>query len=520
MRPANTLVLLLAALTLVHATQDAAHYALPPNIYDNIPAGLVTPSSFKTYPTPAPPAPAAPAPVAPVSQRNDDGFILPPGSIASPTPLTTGPTGFDITTPLLNAIYTPGSAFMMTWSNRETAFPDSWTPPQSILDMITQEANFSGNPLLTKEDMRNLAMIKVQGLRAARMASVIKDSQSFLLKSLRLISWPLGDGGIDGSSSSAGAGAGTATTSGLSPKILSDPGFNLLNINHLNHNNSNSSYNSARLNILGSAGGALLWTIPADWEYEGEFEIEIPLPPSSSSPIPGQHTSRSFWILRDAMTRQLNPQFNLPSMDQQQETLSVTNGTIKAKAEAQRQRDMGVFLGVAAMMSAFVLVGLGLVVGMYRRKWAAAAAATRGSPLPPLTPSETGAGNLSNDMHLESAACCTRPTGDNNNNSADIQRRATTGSRNQYAEYTSSSARILTANQKRQSLLLEPLQGDEDAYSPRDLNLSEETLRGVVVLDDAKGIDEDMDEKSATTAIVEVEGGGDNSSSTSTLGGA
>ncbi|KAF9905379.1 hypothetical protein EC991_001674 [Linnemannia zychae] len=494
MLQSNTLLLLLTALALVHAAQDAAHYALPPNIYDNIPAGLVTPSSFKTYPTPAPAA----VPV--VSQRDDstNNNFLPPGSIAPPSPppttSTMGPAGFDITTPLLNSVYTPGSALMMTWSNRETLFPDTWTPPQAILDLITRDPNFSGSPLLTDEDMRNLAKIKVQDLMESQLTSVIKDSQRVLLRSLRLVSWPLGDG--DASTAATTASDGAATTTVLSPKILSDPGFNLLNT----LNNSLSG----RLSMLGSSGGALMWSVPADWEYEGEFELEIPLPASSG--ILGQHKSRSFWILRDAVTRQLNPQFNLPSMDQQQQALGGAGGGAKSKEEIQRQRDVGVFLGVAAMMSAFVLVGLGVVVGMYRRKWAAAANATTSTTLPGSAGGSLTSSRRNSYMHLESAAaCCAGPSTTDTNNDA-IKQVATTRTelRNQYAEFTSSSTGLLT--KRRTSLLLEPLQGDEDAHSPRDLNLSEETLRGIVVVPgkDTDGRDEKEERQEEKEAVIEA----------------
>ncbi|KAF9540517.1 hypothetical protein EC957_004043 [Mortierella hygrophila] len=482
MTPFNTLLLLAVLatsaqhsnknniLTLVQASpyQDAAHYALPPNIYDNIPPGLTTPTSFRTYPTPAP----APAPEALIEQRDTASSPPPPAGTES------GPTGFDITAPLVNNIYTPGSGLIMTWSNREVVLPDSWVPPQAILDLITHEANFSNSPLLTKADMRNLAMMKMQDLRAAQQANAIKDSP-VLLKNLRLLSWPLSDN----------TNETTTRTTGLSAKILSDPGFNLLN-------NVNKS-SSARLTILGTSGGALLWTIPADWAYEGEFEIEI----STAAGTPGRHTSNSFWILRDAVTRQLNQQYNLPSMDQQQQSYLDAKAAERTKADIQRQRDMGVFSGVAAMMSAVVLVGLGVVVGMYRRKWAAqeataAAAANRGSDSLP----SSRRGSSSN---LESAACCTDPSDDG------IKRTlsSTTTARNQYAEYTSSSrSGILSVKQQQQQSLLDPLQGDEDAHSPKDLNLnlSEETLRGVII----KG-DNDEDEKTTVgkSDIAVVAGG-------------
>ncbi|KAF8928786.1 hypothetical protein BGZ47_001440 [Haplosporangium gracile] len=459
--------------------QDAAHYALPPNIYDNIPAGLITPISFRTYPTPIsfrtyPTPVSAPAPS--VEQRD----------IPSSPAGTEGPIGFDITTPQLNSIYTPGSGLTMTWSNREITFPNSWVAPQVIMDLITQDANFSNSPLLTKEDMRNLAKIKVQDLRAFQQANAIKDSP-ILLKSLRLLSWPLSDN--DESTTT------TTTTIGLSAKILSSPGFNLLD----SVNNS-----SARLTILGSSGGVLLWTIPANWEYEGEFEIEI----STADGTPGRHTSRSFWILRDVVTRQLNPQYNLPSMDQQQQSLLESKSAARTKADIHRRKDMGVFLGVAAMMSAFVLVGLGFVIGMYRRKWAVQdAAASAGS----------GAGSLSSSRrssssNLESAAtvmaCCTALNDDGIKQTFS----SSTTTRNQYSVYTSSSAGILAEKQQRQSLL-DPLQGDEDAHSPKDLNLnlSEETLRGVINNDDN---DDDEKKGGAERGTVAVGGGGGSLSTT------
>ncbi|KAG0299562.1 hypothetical protein BGZ97_003640 [Linnemannia gamsii] len=452
---------------LVHAaSQDAAHYALPPNIYDNIPAGLTTPTSFRTYPTATP--------TSPVQQRDAPALA---------TTTDGGPTGFDITAPLLNSLYTPGSGLMVTWSNREVAFLDSWVAPQAIMDLIIHDANFSNSSLLTKEDMRNLAKMKVQDLRATQQANVMKDSV-FLLKSLRLLSWPLLDSDI---------GDETRTTmTDLSAKILSDPGFNLLK-------SVNNSSTPARLTILGSSGGALLWTIPADWEYEGEFQIEI----STAAGTPGQHTTRSFWILRDAVTRKLVPQYNLPSMAQQQQAIfEAAKVGGRAKEEIQRQRDMGVFLGVAAMMSAFVLVGLGVVVGMYRRKWAAqeaAAAANRGSGSFPSS-------RRNSSSNLESAttpiAACCAGTSDGS-----IKRTLSlpTTARSQYLEYTSSSCGILT--RKKQQSLLDPLQGDEDAHSPKDLNLSEETLRGVIIKSHDDN-DEDDDEKKAIESNIVVDGSG------------
>ncbi|KAF9272520.1 hypothetical protein BGZ88_004701 [Linnemannia elongata] len=505
MTPLNTLLLLAALATsarhsnknnllaLVQASpyQDAAHYALPPNIYDNIPPGLTTPTSFRTYPTPAP------APASPVEQRDAPSSPPPAGT-------ESGPTGFDITAPLVNSIYTPGSGLIMTWSNNEVVFQDSWVPPQAILDLITHDANFSNSPLLTKEDMRNLAKMKVQDLRATQQANAIKDSP-VLLKSLRLLSWPLSDG--DGNGEGHGAVTTTTTTettamttltktmSGLSAKILSEPGFNLLS-----STNNNSS--PARLTILGTSGGALLWTIPADWEYEGEFEIEI----ATTEGTPGRHTSRTFWILRDAVTRQLNPQYNLPSMDQQQQALLDAKGAARTRADIQRQKDMGVFLGVAAMMAAVVLVGLGVVVGMYRRKWAAQEAAAV---------TNRGCGSLpssrrSSSPNLESVACCAGPSDDS------IKRTlsTTTVARNQYAEYTSSSrAGILSLKEQQRQSLLDPLQGDEDAHSPKDLNLnlSEETLHGVIIKDDNDNDNDNNEDEKTTTGesgIVVVAGGG------------
>ncbi|KAG0275505.1 hypothetical protein BGZ96_003766 [Linnemannia gamsii] len=445
------------------ASQDAAHYALPPNIYDNIPAGLTTPTSFRTYPTVTP------------------TLLVEQPDTPAPAVTDDGPIGFDITAPQLNSIYTPGSGLMMTWSNREVTFLDSWVAPQAIMDLITHDGNFSNSPQLTKKDMRNLSKMKVQDLKATQQANIMKDSV-FLLKSLRLLSWPL----LDNDSSNETT---TMATMGLSAKILSDAGFNVFN----SVNNSTP----ARLTIQGSSGGALFWTIPGDWEYEGEFQIEV----STAAGTPGQHTTRSFWILRDAITRQLNPQYNLPSMAQQQQAIfEAAKVGGQSKAEIQRHRDMGVFLGVAAMMSAFVLVGLGVVVGMYRRKWAvqeaavAAAAANRCSGSLP----SSGHGSSSN---LESATtpivvCCA------GNSDGSIKRTLSlpATARSQYLEYTSSSSGILT--RKGRQSLLDPLQGDEDAHSPKDLNLSEETLRGVTIKD------HDDDEKKAEESDIAVGGFG------------
>lgn len=494
MTPFNTLLLLTVLatsaqhsnknnlLTLVQASpyQDAAHYALPPNIYDNIYPGLTTPTSFKTYPIPAP------APASLVEQRDAPSSPPPP-----PAGTESGPTGFDITGPLVNSIYTPGSGLIMTWSNREVVFPDSWIPPQAILDLITHEANFSNSPLLTKEDMRNLAKMKVQDLRSIQQANTIKDSP-VLLKSLRLLSWPLSDG--DGEGNGAVTVTAMTRTMGLSAKILSDPGFNLLN--------STNNSSSARLTILGTSGGALLWTIPSDWEYEGEFEIEL----STTAGTPGRHSSRSFWILRDAVTRQLNPQYNLPSMDQQQQALLDAKGAARTRADIQRQRDMGVFLGVGAMMVAVVLVGLRVVVGMYRRRWAAQEAAAVANRVSGSLPSS----RRSSSSNLESAACCAGPS------DSVIKRTSstTTVARNQYAEYTSSSrAGILSVKQQQRQSLLDPLQGDEDAHSPKDLNLnlSKDTLHGVIIKDDH---DNEEDEKTTGESGIFVVAGGGGSVST------
>ncbi|KAF9924846.1 hypothetical protein FBU30_005249 [Linnemannia zychae] len=462
------LVLTTLANHVVHATQDAAHYALPSNIYDNIPSGLTTPASFRTYPVATP--------TFSISEHETPS----PSAIDAPSAIM-GPTGFDITTPVLNSVYTPGSALMMTWSNHEVTFPDSWTPPQSILDMITASHEFSHSPLLTPDDMRNLAKMKIQGLRAARQMEVIKDSPIWL-KSLRLVSWPL----VDETAAENSMIKNEAITTILSPKILSDPGFNLL-LPLSTNSDGNSTINSARLTFLERSGGALLWTIPADWAYEGEFEIQIP----SDSTTSGQHTSRSFWILRDSITRQLNPQYNLPSMDKQQQTLlgiSGDNGFQKTRAETQRQKDIGVFLGVAAMMVAFVLVGLGVVVGMYRRKWAAQAAAAESASVDDRNNSGStsdSAGRSLPNSHRGSASslgsvastACSSGSARNENS---INRMSFL--RNQYSEYTSSSMGLLS---KRQNLL-DPVQGDEDAQSPKDLNLSDETLQDIVLAKDEK----------------------------------
>ncbi|KAF9108532.1 hypothetical protein BGX29_011003 [Mortierella sp. GBA35] len=472
---------------------DSAHYALPPNIYDNIPPGLVTPTSFKTYPLSTPtPAPDAPS----ISPRDTTSGAAVVGAESTAgggieTELTGG---FDITTPLLNSIYTPGAGLIMTWSNCEMDFSESWTPPQAILDMITNDPGFSNSPLLTTEDMCRLAKMKVQELWAAQQANVIKDSPIWL-KSLRLVSWPLAEGASVSGDEATVARADTTAMgmmTALSPKILTDPGFSLINASNNNH--------SAKLTILGSAGGQLMWMIPEDWEYEGEFEIVIPSPPggpsssssSASASFPG-HNSRSFWILRDSATRQRTPQYTLPSMDQQALLLALGgdgsadgSNVGRIREDIQRRRDMSVFLGVAAMMMAFVLLGLGVVIGMYRRRWAAQEAAAAAAAAASGSGSGSGSlGTLSSSRHgsssnLESAnanANASSPACYTGTGSYAVRPVLRKPMRTQYAEYTSSSTGLVMKRQN--SSLLDPIQDDEDAHSPKDMdleNLSVETL--------------------------------------------
>ncbi|KAG0327376.1 hypothetical protein BGZ99_007706 [Dissophora globulifera] len=425
---------------LVQATQDSAHYFLPPNIYDNLPPGLTTPLA----PVPTPPPSA-------VSNRIASG---------PDDPLT-----IEVTTPLLNAIFTPGSEVVMTWTNNDAvSFPEGWTAPQSVLDMITNDANFSHNPLLTQDDMINLAKIKVIDLKRAALTSALKDSPIWL-QSLRLLSWPLSpsslasdnnnDGGIDKNDSNASENYDsnhtvTESTSqqqqtvfSISPNVLSDPGYSLQNV--------------SRMMILGTAGGQITWTIPEDWEYEGEFEVRIPSAASSLNGDGGAK-SRSFWILRDVATRTNNPQYNLPSMEQQQRLATGATDRFSHERSVQRQRDMGIFLGVSAMMLAFILVGLGFMIGIYRRRWATRSASSSASP-----PASFDSDGYHRHHHLESSlATDSLITSSATSSLSAGQMKQPAGQQHQHERYGCNT--------------FDYSQGDDDAHSPTDLNLSDETI--------------------------------------------
>ncbi|KAF8931549.1 hypothetical protein EDD21DRAFT_415811 [Dissophora ornata] len=437
---------------LVQAYQGPGDYFLPSNIYDNLPPGIQTPTATAPIPIPSTTAPGQSTESRVGSSDNDAVFYQSPGLDDPPM--------IEITTPLLNAVYTPGSGLVVTWtSHDEISFPDNWTPPQSLLDMVTNDPNFSHNPLLTKDDMTNLAKMKLVDLKRAALTLIMKDSPIWLT-SLRLVSWPLqaaasdiddDDQNGDSGEERGPSGSSSQKTFSISPTVLFDPGYSLQNL--------------SRTTILGATGGQLSWVIPEDWEYEGEFEIRIPSVSSGSNGDVqtgkgGSNSggagarSHSFWILRDAATRTSNPQYNLPSVGQQpQEGKAGTgSGLFSSRMDVQRQRDMGVFLGVSAMMLAFILVGLGFIVGIYRRSSA---------------PSAPG-GELESDAcaHIESSLA------------TDSMITTSTPS------YSSSSARSAgpLINCKHMEGYggnpFEHSQGDDDAHSPRDLDLSEETFRG------------------------------------------
>ncbi|KAF9356378.1 hypothetical protein BGX26_005368 [Mortierella sp. AD094] len=404
---------------LAQAYQDSEHYVLPANIYDILPPGLQTPVAAPTIPVPSPTTSVTTkisGSVTPVSGPDDTLSV-------------------EIMTPLLNSIYTPGSSLVMSWTNNDISFPENWTPPQSVLDMITKDPNFSNSPLLTKEDMTNLAKFKLTELRRAQLLSILEDS-SVRLHSLRLLSWPFVPpvAGNDGKSST--------NSYYISPSILSDPGFTIQNF--------------SQINMLGGAGGQLTWMIPDDWEYEGEFEIRIPSPSGGGSGMNGNAAvsaggaqggtkSHSFWILRDAATRTSNSQYNIPPMDQQQHDMSGWPG-----GDGQRQKNLGVFLGVAAVMLAFVLIGLGGMIGVYRRKWATQSASSESSISSESEPLTTDTNSLSYSSSSGSARS-TRPLTKNLHQVQDVD------------------PFVIAA-------------GDEDAHSPtdlKDLNASETTLGGI-----------------------------------------
>ncbi|KAG0051748.1 hypothetical protein BGZ83_003366 [Gryganskiella cystojenkinii] len=339
---------------LVKASQDAAHYFLPSNIYDNLPPGVTPPPAGRIAP---PPAETDTDTAAVLSTTPSENKVDPrTGRIIIP-PLSPGPDAtptIDIPTPTLNTVFTPGSSLVLTWTNNGIVFPENWKPPQSLMDLIKSAPNFSNSPLLTEEDMTNLAKIKLEELKRAQLANTFKDSPLWL-NSLRIVSWPLG------SSSSTNPSSSTVS---ISPSILTDPGYSLLNV--------------SRIAISGGSSGQLIWTIPEDWNFEGEFEIRVPsLFMDNAHQRPAK--SHSFWILRDAATRALHPEYNTPLVLGPSSTTSKTGtiggsgngGSLETEALHRQQKEMGIFLGVGAMLLAFVLLGLGVMMGRYRRKWAA-----------------------------------------------------------------------------------------------------------------------------------------------------
>ncbi|KAG0332006.1 hypothetical protein BG000_010424, partial [Podila horticola] len=374
---------------LVQATQDATHYFLPDNIYDNLPPGIQVPEGAQKNQ-------GASSPPIETVDRSVNPQQLPYGPDDPPS--------IDISTPLLNSIHTPGSTMVLSWTNAAITFPDNWTPPKALMDTITQDPNFSHSPLLTEADMNNLAKIKLEDMRRLQVSNIITDSPMWL-HHLRLVS---------------------PTISATAPPfVLSDQGFSLVN--------------ASRRNLENGAGGELMWRIPEDWNHEGEFEIVVPS-------ISGIHLndgtsyagakSPSFWILRDAATREQYPSY---SRDAQRPP---TGSSLSSDA-VRKQKQLGVFLGVAAMMSAFILIGLGVMISLYRKKWAA----------------------QRQERQLEQQqASLTRRSSTMSSSSGDISpsRSACDYGVNPFL----TRSEILT---QQSSNPLDLTQGDEDAHSPTDL---------------------------------------------------
>lgn len=376
---------------LVQATQDTAHYFLPDNIYDNLPPGIQVPEG---------------------ARKNQEAPFTPVETVArsdsSPVPYgPDDPPSIDISAPLLNSIYTPGSSMIMAWIDAAITFPANWVPPNGLMDTITQDPNFSHSPLLTDDDMVNLAKIKLEEMRRLQISNILKDSPMWL-HHLRLVSPTI-----------------SATAP---PYILSDQGFSLVN--------------ASRLNLSNSTGGELMWRIPEDWNHEGEFEIVIPS-------ISGIHLndgtsytsakSPSFWILRDAATREQYPSY---SSDAQRPILGSSSDSI------QKKKQLGLFLGVAAMMSVVILVGLGMMVSMYRKKWAV---------------------QQQQQHQMEQQASMTRrsSTLSSSSSSGDI---SPPRSACDYGVNPFLTCSEILAQQRVNPLDL--TQGDEDAHSPTDLSLN------------------------------------------------
>ncbi|GJJ73837.1 hypothetical protein EMPS_06195 [Entomortierella parvispora] len=319
--------------TTVEAYQDAAHYFLPPNIYDNLPPGLTVP-------------PGGPIQPPTTNEKTDTNMVAPSTSSLSPGP-DASPT-IDITAPALNTVYTPGTDLILTWSNNGILFPESWKPSQGLLDTIKGEPNFSNSPLLTEDDMTNLAKMKLEESKRTQLANTFKDSPIWL-NSLRLVSWP----------ASASSSSPSPSTVSVSPSILTGPGYSLLNV--------------SRIAISGGSSGQLTWTIPQDWSYEGEFEIRVPsLFMDNDHEHPAK--SRPFWILRDAATRASHPEYNTPLVLGPTFSSLISGEAIaggKSLDEQHRLKQTGLILGTVAMMLAMILVGLVIMMGYYRRKWMA-----------------------------------------------------------------------------------------------------------------------------------------------------
>ncbi|KAI1307300.1 hypothetical protein EDD11_004551 [Mortierella claussenii] len=370
----------------------------------------------------------------------------------------------EITTPLLNSVYTPGSTLIMTWTNVDALFPEDWSPPQSILDAIAQD-----NPSLPYDEKVSLAKTQVQTLKRSQLATAIKDSPIWL-KDLRLVSWPFqksvdlleigafsdhtGDEHDSENPDSPhlwgmwpdrAAREMQQPSSATPPSALFDSGFSLQDL--------------AKLTILGTAGGQLSWIIPEDWEYEGEFEIRIPSVFKGADELAGSNkdephmaASHSFWILRDAATRDHSPQYNVPSVDQLKYGTSFMpdrnepEGSTVAllKKNIKQQRDLGIFLGVAAMMLALVLLGLGAFIGIYRRKWVKSLAASTSA-------ASDGDSDPSAEYTYTHMGSMPSPT---------------------------KGTKPLIQFSTRPADPLQPARGDDDAHSPTNLGDSEDTLHG------------------------------------------
>ncbi|KAG0267806.1 hypothetical protein DFQ27_008195 [Actinomortierella ambigua] len=356
----------------------AANYKLPPDIYDDIPSGLDTPLKD-------------------LVKQGQPLSVGNPAMQEQPQPSGGGGTLVHrIVSPTCNTIYAPGDEVVVKWIS------EMQEVPKSQLDSIptVEEATGGGGGVGGEGGggEGGGATWKERALQEAHDSATALHDSPIRLHSLRLITTPWTQGKVGGALKS------------LQKQQQPQSSSNLLTKHNSNNNNNNNSdfyfhhqqlssaslefWNAVQTQLQGeegypisqgvvdndgggsmislTTGGKTAWKIAEDWPMEGEFEIRIHARSSASSPAQVAK-SPSFWILQDQAFREKHRQAgpgSSPGRDSGGE-----NGLIDdehwdgGSLFVERQKGLGIFLGLMAVVVVSALVSACCVVPYYRHRW-------------------------------------------------------------------------------------------------------------------------------------------------------